>query len=115
MINVERTQWHIGKLAKRDPSQRFRRLYRILCDEAWLTTAWEQIRTNKGSKTPGIDGETKDDVGAVLITELATKLKEGKYRPEPVRRVYIPKSNGKRRPLGIPTIQDRIVQSALKM
>lgn len=115
MLRVAEKQEHIGQLAKQHPTLRFDRLYRVLCDEAWLTTAWERIRQNKGSKTAGVDGQTKDDVDAILIRNLATKLKAERYEPTPVRRVHIPKAGGKRRPLGIPTIRDRIVQSALKM
>src|SRR5262245_6293320 len=62
MINVELKQQHIGELAKRDPSRSFTRLYRSLGDEAWLTEAWKRIRKNKGSKTAGVDGQTRDDV-----------------------------------------------------
>lgn len=115
MVNVGEMQKHVGELAKRDPSHRFKRLYNDLCQEAWLTEAWKRIRQNKGSQTAGVDGQTKDDVDEALIKRLADKLKREEYQPTPVRRVYIPKANGKRRPLGIPTIQDRIVQSALKM
>jgi group II intron reverse transcriptase/maturase len=114
VINVAEKQKHIGELAK-NPNHCFQRLYRVLYEETWLTEAWERIRKNKGSKTAGVDGQTVSDVDETLISRLANKLKEKEYKPTPVRRVYIPKSNGKRRPLGIPTIQDRIVQSALKM
>jgi group II intron reverse transcriptase/maturase len=115
VIRVEAKQKHIGELAKHDPSHSFKRLYRVLCDEAWLTEAWKRIRQNKGSKTAGVDGTTKDDVDEILIRRLTEKLRKEEYQPTPVKRVYIPKANGKKRPLGIPTIQDRIVQSALKM
>jgi group II intron reverse transcriptase/maturase len=114
VINVAEKQKHIGELAK-NPNHCFHRLYRVLYEEAWLTEAWERIRKNKGSKTAGVDGQTRNDVDKALISRLANKLKKKEYKPTPVRRVYIPKPNGKRRPLGIPTIQDRIVQSALKM
>jgi len=115
MVNVEEMQKHVGKLARRNPSCRFHGLYGDLCQEAWLTEAWRRIRLNKGSQTAGVDGKTGDDVDESLIKRLADKLKREEYKPTPVRRVYIPKANGKKRPLGIPTIQDRIVQSALKM
>src|SRR5215831_19501992 len=115
MVNVEEMQKHIGNLAKQNPHRCFRRLYTELCQEAWLTAAWKRIRHNKGSRTAGIDGQTKDDVDETLIKRLAERLKKEEYRPTPVRRTYIPKANGKRRPLGIATIQDRIIQSALKM
>ena len=113
--SVAKIQQHVGELAQRDPRHCFKRLYRVLCDEAWLTEAWKRIRSHKGSKTAGVDGQTRDHVDETLIKRLADKLRKEAYQPTPVRRVYIPKTNGKRRPLGIPTIQDRIVQSALKM
>lgn len=113
--SVEKVQEHIGELAKMNPEHSFKKLYRVICDETWLTGAWTQIRKNKGSKTAGVDGQTGNDVDTSLIKRLAEKLRKGEYRPKPVRRVYIPKANGKTRPLGIPTIQDRIVQNAIKM
>jgi len=113
--NVAQIQEHIGELAKMNPERSYRRLYRVICDKTWLTEAWNRIRKNKGSKTAGVDGQTRNDVDETLIQRLAEKLRKGEYQPTPVRRVYIPKANGKVRPLGIPTIQDRIVQSALKM
>jgi len=115
VLNVVEKQKHVGEMAKRNPTCRFDRLYRVLCEETWLTEAWQRIRQNKGSQTAGVDGKTGDDVDEALIKRLAGKLKREDYQPTPVRRVYIPKANGKKRPLGIPTIQDRIVQSAVKM
>jgi len=113
--NVAQIQKHVGELAKVNPERSFEKVYRVISDETWLTEAWTRIRQNKGSKTAGVDGKTKNDVNENLIKRLAEKLQKGEYKPTPVRRVYIPKANGKLRPLGIPTIQDRIVQSALKM
>lgn len=114
MVDVTAVQQRLAEAARQTPC-RFERQYRTLCDVKWLTEAWRQIRKNKGSITSGVDGETRDDVDETLILNLSERLKKGEYKPRPVRRVYIPKSNGKLRPLGIPTIQDRIVQSALKM
>ena len=113
--SVEKIQKHVGELARMNPDRSFSKLYRVICDETWLSEAWQRIRRNKGSKTAGVDGKTKDNVDTELIKRLANRLHSEEYRPTPVRRVYIPKANGKVRPLGIPTIQDRIVQSALKM
>jgi RNA-directed DNA polymerase len=115
MLSVAAKQKHIGELAETNPERSFENIYRVICEETWLTEAWMQIRQNKGSKTAGVDGQTKNDVDETLIKRLAEKLQKGEYKPTPVRRVYIPKGNGKLRPLGIPTIQDRIVQNALKM
>jgi RNA-directed DNA polymerase len=91
MINVEQMQKHVGKLAKRDPDHRFTRVYPDLCQESMLWAAWERIKGNKGSKTAGMDGKTKSDVDETLIHNLSHKLKNGEYRPRPVKRVYIPK------------------------
>lgn len=85
----------------------------MLRDRA-LMAAWQKVRENKGAG--GIDGETIDSYGKNLdanIWKLLRKLKTKEYKPSPVRRVYIPKKNGKMRPLGIPTLEDRIVQQTL--
>lgn len=76
-----------------------------------LKTAWSQVKANKGA--PGVDGETikeYDSHSYKNLHNLFEKLKEKEYIPSPARRVYIPKKNGKKRPLGIPTVEDRIVQ-----
>ena len=81
-----------------------------------LEAAWLKTQANKGS--PGIDGQTLDRfaTGAKLyLTELHESLRSGLYSPLPVKRVDIPKGNGQTRPLGIPCVKDRIVQTALKM
>ena len=80
-----------------------------------LAAAWEQVRANKGAA--GIDGQSCERFAADAeryLRELAEELREGRYRPEPVRRVEIDKSDGKKRPLGIPTVKDRIAQAAVK-
>ena len=65
--------------------------------------------------TPGVDGQTFDGMTLARLDRLVQSVAEGRYRPRPVRRVYIPKGNGKMRPLGIPTADDRIVQEAARM
>lgn len=104
---------HLRKLVVAEPGKRFNKLLKIVRQEIFLRVAWNKIRTNVGSRTPGIDGKTKEDVDDQLIQELAQELKEGRYQPKPVRRVYIPKGKNQRRGLGIPTIRDRIVQAAI--
>ncbi len=82
--------------------------------ERTLRVAWEQVKRNKGSA--GVDGISVQRFGSRAdhyLQELAESLREGRYKPEAIKRVHIPKGKGKRRPLGIPTVKDRIVQTAL--
>src|SRR4051812_33710186 len=72
--SVEKIQKHVGELARMNPERSFEKLYRVICDETWLTEAWGRIRTNKGSKTAGADGKTKSDVDAATIKRLAETL-----------------------------------------
>jgi len=114
MIVVYRLH-RLVRLAKADPAKRFDRLFREVTKTDFLMFAFEQIKDNKGSSTPGVDGMTKNDWSVPQAEELARSLQNGTYVPTPVRRVYIPKKSGKLRPLGIPTFSDRVVQSALKL
>jgi group II intron reverse transcriptase/maturase len=115
MNNVSEAMKHLHKLAKRDPRKRFDHLWEQATDPRWLMQAWEAIRSNTGSMTAGIDSTVAADITPERIHRLAERLRTGQYRPKPVRRVYIAKSNGQRRPRGIPTPGDRIVQQALRM
>jgi group II intron reverse transcriptase/maturase len=115
MNNASEEMKHLHKLAKRNPSKRVDHLWELATDPAWLRQAWEEIRSNKGSLTAGIDSTIATDIDPERIQRLSERRKPGRYRPKPVRRVYIAKANGKMRPLGIPTLEDRIVQQALRM
>jgi len=115
MINVAEEIKHLHKLADEDSGKRFVKLWKNLVSVEWLAQAWEQIRRNKGSRTAGVDKMTDEAIDLELIHKLSGKLKQGTYRPKPVKRVLIPKGDGKTRPLGIPTLEDRIVQQALRM
>ena len=78
--------------------------------------AWTKVRANKGAA--GVDGQSIEQVrgeGGAVSGELSTALREGSYRPQPVKRVEIPKGDGRTRPLGIPAVKDRIVQTAVKL
>lgn len=89
-------------------------LFRLLtCRDLWVQ-AYGRIATNRGSMTPGTDGETFDGISLEKINALASRVLEGSYKPAPVRRTYIPKANGKLRPLGIPTVSDRLVQEVVR-
>ncbi len=103
--------------AKQEKEFRFYTLYDHIVKETTLKAAWSRVKENKGSS--GIDGINFEDIekaaGGVegYLKELGTKLKDRKYKSQAVKRVYIPKSDGRKRPLGIPTIRDRIVQMAV--
>ncbi|MGK9451955.1 group II intron reverse transcriptase/maturase [Acidithiobacillus caldus] len=104
--------------AKGDPRRKFGVLYDKVCQYETLSVAYQQVRSNKGA--PGIDHKTfdviEDEYGLDrFLGELQGKLVQKRYRPLPVRRVYIPKADGSQRPLGIPTIADRVVQAAVKI
>jgi group II intron reverse transcriptase/maturase len=115
MNNVSEEMKHLHKQATREPGKRFDRLWEVMTSPAWLMQAWEESRSNKGSLTAGIDDMIAVDIAPERIERLSARLRSGQYRPKPVRRVYIAKGNGKMRPLGIPTLEDRIVQQALCM
>lgn len=116
----EQTQQLQGKLeacAKRSKSRKFHALYDRIYRMDVLWTAWERVRGNGGSS--GMDGMTVKEIEEQgvenFLREIQFLLKGGRYRPQAVRRHYIPKGNGEQRPLGIPTVRDRIVQTASKL
>jgi RNA-directed DNA polymerase len=104
--------------AKQDPAYRFYALYDKVSREDILAHAWRLVRSNGGS--PGIDGKTfkgieQEEGVEGFLRDLARDLQEKTYRAQPVRRVMIPKADGSERPLGIPTIRDRVAQMAVKL
>lgn len=116
---VRRMQIKLHRWATEESGRRFGDLYNLVCDPAFLVHAWERVSHNKGSRTPGVDGATvaliESRIGVdVFLHEVREKLKSGTFAPVEVRQVEIPKSSGKVRKLGIPTVADRVVQAALK-
>jgi RNA-directed DNA polymerase len=118
---VLKIQEELARRTMAQPTQRHKRLYRLVCDPGWLRASVDAVLSNPGSNTPGVDGITKSHIDSRtegrnrLVQELHAELRNETYRPHPVKRVYIPKANGKMRPLGIACLRDRAVQGTVKM
>jgi RNA-directed DNA polymerase len=116
---VRALQRVLYRSAKQDPGRRFHALFDKVARSDVMWRAWGDVRANKGA--PGIDGMTIEAVEEsgvkVFLEELAAELRAGRYRPKPLRRVYIPKPGrpGQTRPLGIPTVADRVVMAAARI
>jgi RNA-directed DNA polymerase len=113
-------QRKLHKWATDDQDRRFDDLHNLVCDPAMLLVAWQRVRTNRGSRSAGVDGETAYYVEEVLGVEkflagLREELRSGIFRPDAVKQRSIPKRGGKLRYLGIATVRDRVVQAALKL
>ena len=115
--SIRRLQRKLYLKAKAEPAFRFYLLYDKICREDILRHAYDLARANRGA--PGVDGITFAANEAAGLEEwlggLRKEVVAKTYRPEPVRRVMIPKPGGGERPLGIPTIRDRLVQTAVKL
>lgn len=96
-------------------SYKYERLYRLLYNEEMYLTAYQNIYSNDGSMTKGTDNKTVDGMSMERIQKIILSLKDESYQPQPARRTYIPKKNGKMRPLGIPSFDDKLLQEVIKM
>ena len=118
---VRGMQAKLHRWAGEDSSRRFGDLFNLVCDSGFLARSWDRVTSNRGARTPGVDGVRAVDVqyreggAGGFLEEIRRQLKDGTYRPSAVRQVEIPKKNGKVRKLGIPTVADRVVQGALKL
>jgi group II intron reverse transcriptase/maturase len=117
VAKVRQLQRRLGEAAKGQPERRFHALYDRIYRRDVLWEAWKRVKRNKGAA--GVDAETLSAIEQrgvdQLIEGLHDELRAGTYRPAAVLRRYIPKTDGKKRPLGIPTVRDRIVQAATKL
>lgn len=106
---------NIRQVSRRNKEETFTRLFRYLLRTDIYYLAYENLYANNGAATRGVNNDTADGFSAKRVQRIIQSLKDNSYKPSPVRRTYIPKKNGKLRPLGIPTFTDKLVQEALRM
>lgn len=113
-------QTKLHRWAGEDEERRFDDVFNLVYDPSFLAVAWARVKGNTGGRSAGVDGNTASAIEAGLgaeafLSDLRADLKAGTFRPLPVRERMIPKSGGRRRRLGVPTVRDRVVQAALKL
>ncbi len=106
---------NIRQASKSNKEVKFTRLFRYMLRPDIYYLAYEHLYANNGAATKGVNDDTADGFSEKKVMAIIQSLKDGTYRPSPVRRTYIPKKNGKLRPLGIPTFTDKLVQEVLRM
>jgi len=117
LTKMAQKQKTLAITALSQPEYRFNNLYSLMHWEYWIRCAADKVLARPGSSTAGVDGKTRDQFKANYDREIAKiveSLRRKTYQPLPVRRTYIPKRDGRQRPLGIPVLRDRIVQEALR-
>jgi RNA-directed DNA polymerase len=119
-LRVLKIQTKLHRWARDDRDRRFDDLFNLVADPGFLLVAWDRVRGNKGARTAGVDGVTAASVQIRLGVEdfldgLRNSLRDRSFQPVPVRERMIPKSGGRLRRLGIPTVADRVVQASLKL
>lgn len=117
---VLKIQTKLHRWASDDRHRRFDDLFNLVADPGFLLVAWDQVRGNKGARTAGVDGRTAVVIEAgqgvgVFLDDLRSTLKDRSFCPMPVAERMIPKTGGKLRRLGVPTVTDRVVQASLKL
>ena len=116
-FKVQQLQRGLFMAAKRSRTRRFHALFDRICRSDVLAEAWERVKANKGAA--GVDGKTlsmiEQEGVETFLQDTQRRLRTGMYWPQPVRRQFIPKPDGTQRPLGIPTVRDRVVQAAAKV
>jgi len=114
MRNPQNVLINLTKHSK-DTNYKYERLYRILFNGNMYLIAYQKIYANVGNMTKGTDNKTIDGMSLERIEKIINSLKDESYQPKPSRRTYIPKKNGKKRPLGIPSFEDKLLQQVIKM
>ena len=99
----------------KDVDYKYERLYRLLYNREMYLKAYQNIYAKEGNMTKGTDGKNIDGMSLKRIDKIINSLKDESYQPQPAKRVYIPKKNGKKRPLGIPSFEDKLLQEVIRM
>lgn len=115
MIPIMEILERISQNSKKNKDEIFTKLYRYMLRPDIYYIAYQKLYKNKGAGTKGVDNDTADGFSEEIIQKIIKSLKDETYQPKPVRRTYVSKTNGKVRPLGIPTFTDKLIQEVLRM